>query len=282
MKSLIQIHIAVFLFGIAGLFGKVINQSPIIIVFGRVLFASLALSLFVLFSRSNFKLKNNLDLYVFILSGIMLAIHWITFFYSIQISTVAIGLITFSTFPVFVALLEPLVFKNKVSKNNFFVSLFALVGVVLIVPEFSFKNNLSCGIMWGIISGLIFAFISILNKKYVQKYSGVVVALYQDVFAAISLLPFVLMINSSFGKNEFLYLMVLGVFCTALAHALFIYGLKNIKAFTASIITMLEPVYGIVFACFILNEMPGLKTILGGVIILLSVFFVTRIDKRIL
>jgi len=274
-KSLIEIHLAVFLFGLAGLFGKLLLLPSTIIVLGRVLFASISLLLIIFYFKENLKLKNKKDYFYLALLGVILAIHWATFFQSIQISTVAIGLLTFSTFPVFVTFLEPIFFKEKLKSRDILIAIITLIGVALVIPKFDISNNATLGVVWGVISGFTFAILSILNKKYVKNYSSLVIAFYQDATATIVLLPFLLLTAVTFTTKDILLLILLGVVFTGVSHSLFIKGLANIKAQTASIIASLEPVYGIIFAIFIVNEVPTLRVILGGIIILGATFFVT-------
>lgn len=281
-RNLLEIHISVLLFGLAGLFGKFITLSPIIIVFGRVFFASIALILILGFFKQGIKLKSMSDYFWLILLGVILAIHWVTFFHSIQISTVAIGLLSFSTFPVFTTFIEPYVFKERIKLSNIIIALVTLLGVGIIIPSFELNNNITQGVIWGTVSGFTFALLSILNKKYVKKYSSLVISFYQDGVAMLVLLPFILFDLSSqpeLSLHNILLLILLGVVFTAIAHTLFIKGLTNIKAQLASIIASLEPVYGIIFAALFLNEIPTLKTILGGVIILGATFYATLTAK---
>ena len=114
--GLVEIHIAVLLFGLAGLFGKFLSLSPLVIVFGRTSFAALTLSAILFYSKTRIRTKSIRDFTVLVLLGILLAIHWTTFFQAIQISTVAVGLLTFSTFPVFVTFMEPYFFKEKLRR----------------------------------------------------------------------------------------------------------------------------------------------------------------------
>jgi len=105
--GLLEIHIAVILFGLSGLFGKFLTLPPLVIVFGRTFFATLTLGIILAVFKIPFRVKSSRDFFVLILLGVILAAHWITFFHSIQISTVAVGLLTFSTFPIFVTFMEP-------------------------------------------------------------------------------------------------------------------------------------------------------------------------------
>jgi len=141
------------------------------------------------------------------------------------------------------------------------------------VPEYDLKNNITLGVLWGTLSGLLFALLSVLNRKYVQKHSAITIAFYQNGFACLCTLPFAFMMNPSVLLHDFFYLLLLGIFCTALSHTLFIQSMIRIKAQLASVIAALEPVYGIVLAILFLGELPGLRTVIGGLIILGAVIY---------
>ena len=280
-RGMLEIHIAVFLFGLAGLFGKWLTLSPMLIVFGRTFFASLVLGAILFFSKIPFQAKSRQDLAVLVLLGIILAVHWVTFFHSIQISTVAVGLLTFSTFPVFVTFVEPYFFKEKLYFFDILTAGFVLLGLVLVVPSFDFQNNVTQGAFWGTISGFTFAVLSILNRKYVATYPPMVIVCYQNGIAAIVLFPLVIFQDLTLQSSDYALLAILGIFCTALAHVLFIKSLVHIKAQLASIIASLEPVYGIFFAFMLLGEIPALRTLLGGGIILGTITLATMKRKHV-
>lgn len=274
-KNLIEIHLAVFLFGIAGLFGKLLHLPAIIIALGRVLFAAFALLMLLLYKNQRIKLSSRKDYFYLIVMGIILAVHWAAFFHSIQISTIAIGLIAFSTFPVFAAFIEPYFFKEKIKYKNILMALITLIGIVLIIPKYELGNNTAQGAIWGIISGLTFAVLQTMNRKYVKKYSSLIITFYQVGIASIALLPFLFYYNIAYNLKDILLLALLGIVFTAVAHSLFIKGLNNIKVQTASIIASLEPVYGIIFAIIFIKEIPTLKVIIGGFIILSTSLYAT-------
>jgi len=277
-KSLTKIHVAVLLFGSAGLFGKLISSNPVLIVFGRVVIASI--SFFVYFTIIHKKIKQ--EKYTdFFISGALLAFHWISFFYSIQLSNVAIGLLTYSTFPIFTTFLEPLFFKEKIRIKNIIITVISLIGVYILVPENNDHHIAVKGIIWGIVSGISFALLTIYNRKMTQKHDAIIIAFYQDLFAALLLLPFMFFIPLHINAQDFVFLIILGVFLTAFAHNLFIQGLKFVKAQLASIIGTLEPVYGIILAFFILNEVPTLDSVIGGIIIVAAVIMNILIKEEI-
>jgi drug/metabolite transporter (DMT)-like permease len=270
-----MIHGAALLFGFAGLFGKFIHLSPLIIVGGRTVLAavSMAVVLFITGIRPSF--ENRKDAGVFLLLGSILAVHWVTFFHAIQISSVAIGLLTYATFPLFVTLIEPWMFQERLRALDIVTALVILGGLVLVVPDYTFKNQVTQGVFWGTVSGLTFAILSLLNRKYVQSYSSLVIAFWQNSFAFLILIPFTLTAFGEIGGRDIVLLVVLGVFCTAFAHVLFIKSLSQIRTQLASIVAGLEPVYGIVLAYLFLGEVPAKRTLLGGSLILGAVCLAT-------
>lgn len=274
-RSLAEIHTAVVLFGLAGLFGKWLSLSPLIIVLGRVFFASLALLLFLFLSKQKMSVSPAKNFVLFILLGFILAVHWTAFFQSIQVSTVAVGLLSYSSFPVFTAFLEPFFFKEKLETSAIFYALLCMAGIFLIVPRFAMDNIVYRGVLWGLAAGLTFSILTILNRKLIQRYSSLVIAFYQDLWATLFLLPFFLILKPRLEGRDVLLLLILGIFCTAISHSLFIKGMRRIKAQTAAVISSLEPVYGIIMALLFLKEIPSLRTVLGGMIILGTAYVVT-------
>jgi len=282
VSPLFKVHVAVMFFGLSGLFGKWLDLPPSLITWGRCSFAFVALFFLILFSKERFLLRQTGHYFVFAGLGGLLALHWWSFFYSIQISTVAVGLLTFSTFPVFAVFLEPLFFKEKIKWADIIAACITFGGIACIVPGFpgfDISHTTTIGAISGVLSGLIFAVLQILNRKYVQIYSGKLITFYQTGVAALALLPAVSFTQTIFTIPDILLLMVLGVICTAAAHSFFISGLRSVKLRSASIIAGMEPVYGIVFAILLLGEMPSWKEISGGMIILLAATFVS-VRKR--
>ena len=263
------------LFGLAGLFGKLIEASPVTIVFGRTAFASVVLWIVIRRYRISLKFQARRDISGFLLMGMLLAVHWLTFFYSIQVSTVAIGLLTYSSFPVFVTLCEPLFFKSRLKTVDVITALIVMAGMIVIIPKFDIRDNIMQGVLYGLISGWTFALLTIFNKKYISVYPALKIAFYQDLIACLILLPVIIIQAPRIAMSDFAYIAFLGIICTALAHTLFIHSMKHIRAYTAGIIASLEPVYGILPAILVLGEYPQLRTVIGGLLILGTVFWVT-------
>lgn len=281
---LLQIHVSVFLFGFAGLFGKWIALDAMSIVWGRVLFASLAFLIWFAIKKKNPFLIPLKTYFYHLLLGILLAFHWWAFFHSIQLSTVTIGLFSFASFPVFTALVEPIIFKTRIKIKTFLLLMMSSFGIYLILPEMNWASDYTQGVFWGLLSGLSFTFLTIGNKLMLnserQKHSSLQIAFFQDFFALIFLSPFIFFLMPEINSTSWLQLILLGVLFTAIGHLLFINGLKKTAAQTASFIMNMEPVYGVILAFFLLDEHPELKAIIGGGLVLLSALFVSFSRKK--
>jgi len=279
-KSLLEIHLAVFLFGVSGLFPKLIHLPPIIITAARVIIAAIALRLVLFYSKKTPQIRAKKDYFIFMITGLLYALNAVSFYEAIQLSTVAVGVLSATTFPIFATLLEPLYFKEKFRGFDLLLALVTFGGVFLIVPKFNLHSHMTQGVCWGIITGLSFANFSIINRKYVQHYSSLVMVFYQDIVAAIVLFPAFFFLKVRFSLEEILLLILLGIVFTAGSHSLFVKGLRHVKAQTAGIITNVEPLYAALFALFILKEIPTVRTILGGIMIIAATSYATLSSHR--
>ena len=268
------------LFGLAGLFGKWLALSPVLIVLGRVVFAAAALAAIIRISGGRFSVRGKTDGGLFLLQGLVLAAHWVLFFESIRVSTVAVGLLAYSSFPVFTAFLEPLFFRTRLSRLHIALALACLAGVFFIIPRFAWSERVFQGVIYGLGAGATFALLSIFNRKLSFRYASPVIAFYQDAFAALFLFPFAFLKPAAFSGRDIALLAILGLLCTAVAHTLFIAGMRRLSAQTASIISALEPVYGVLFARLFLGERPSARTILGGLVILSAVFVLSLLNLK--
>ena len=279
-KALLSVNFVVLLFGLAGLFAKWIHIPAIGITFGRVLFSSLALLVFLLARRQSIRLQGKRDLLLLLCAGGILALHWWAFLASIQLSTVAIGTITFSSFPLFVTLLEPIVFHQRLRAVNVGLALVILLGVIITIPELSLQNRQFLGILAGMLSALSYAVLTLLNKTFTARYSGTVISFYEQAAAAVILLPFVLNTGLRPTRTEIGLLVLLGVVTTALAHTLFINSLRELPARLAGVCSSMETVYGILFAFLLLHEVPSLRECIGAAVIIAAVLYAQGVDRE--
>jgi drug/metabolite transporter (DMT)-like permease len=265
-----MVNAAVLLFGLAGVLGKVSALLAPLIVLARVMIATPALAIVARLSHVSLRPRRARDLAILVGQGGLLAVHWTTFFQSINVSSVAIGLLSFSSFPLFTAALEPALLRQRPSAIQIAGALLVLPGIYLLVPSFTLSDATTAGVLWGLAAGATFALLSITNRALTRSYSSLAISLYQDGVAAIVLLPALLFVRPSAPptSKQLLALLILGLACTALAHTLFIAGLRTLTAQLASLIASLEPVWGILFAQLLLGETPTTRTLAGGTIIL--------------
>jgi drug/metabolite transporter (DMT)-like permease len=266
-----QIHLAVILFGFSGLIGKLISAGPPVIVFGRTFFAAIALLAYLaLTGRRPWLRPGRYGLALFF-SGVVLAAHWAAFFQSVQTASVPIALITFGTFPLWIAFLEPLIFRERFAAGDGIAAAAVAIGLVFVVPGFDPADRTLQGVLWGLFSGASFAVLAVRNRIHVRTHPPLTVVFYQLAFAAAASLPFAVLSGASFSAADIPLLVILGIVCTAAAQAFYIGSLRWISARTAGIVIGLEPVYGILLALILLGEIPTLRVAFGGAIILAAV-----------
>ena len=257
---------SVALFGFAALFGKWIALPATAIVLGRTAIAAVAL---VAVARARRQRIGRADT-ALAMNGAILALHWVSFFAAVKVAGVAVGLLGYASFPVFVLLLEGRLLKRGAPPLEYLTASLATVGLVWLVPDFSWSSRVTRGLALGLVSGFTFAWLTVRNRRLVGDHSPIRLALWQNVFAAACLLPIVAIVDRASAwptGAELGLIIVLGVACTALAHTLFIASMQRVAAHSASVVAALEPVYGIVLAALLLHEIPSGRTIAGGALI---------------
>lgn len=270
-RGLLLVHAATLLFGFPGLFAEWLKPLlPIQIVAGRTLFAAIFLIL-GLGLLGRLSLPQGKKTWIKLLAtGVVLAFHWMAFFKAIQLTNVAIGLLAFSTFPLFTSLLEPLIFKEKLRQMDLFLALLVLVGISIVGNDALRADFGIAGILWGLAGSASFALMALLNRGLNLELKGLEIAAYQNLFAFIALLPFNIGLPLPSDGMTWGLLLLLGVLFTGIAHGMFNQSLAFIRASTASLIVSMEPLYGIILAFFLLDQKPGMLTLMGGGLILMA------------
>lgn len=267
-KSIASLHLSVMLFGFSSVLGQFVDAPAVVVAGGRVICSSFLLLLITFLLKASVILYSKKDYAIAVSAGMILAIHWTTFFQSIQSSSVAIGTITFSTFPLFLTFLEPFFFQEKIRWKSILNAAVLLTGVLITIPEFSLKNQTTIGILWGMISSLAYAVLSLANRHLSRSYSARTICLYEQGTASLLLLPALLFIKTAWTPQNILGIAAIGFVCTAFAHSLYVAAQRKVKAQTAGIISGMETVYGILYAFLFLGEIPSEREIIGGIIIL--------------
>lgn len=267
-RDILYLNLAVMMFGIAGVIGQYVEVPSVMVALGRVICSSIILLVIALVKKESLKLESKKDYALIIFAGAVLALHWTSFFQSIQVSSVAIGTITFSTFPLFLTFLEPIIYREKFSVRSIVSAIVLLIGVIITIPEFSMENQVTIGIVWGMLSSLTYAIITLANRYFSGKYQGRIVSLYEQGTAAVVLLPTLFFVKTAWRTQDIIGVALIGCICTAFAYSLYISAQKKVKAQTAGLISGMETVYGILYAFILLSEVPTVREIIGGVVIL--------------
>ncbi|WP_420232287.1 DMT family transporter [Pseudomonas sp. ABY48] len=273
------LHIGALMFGLTGIFGKLAAASPAVIVFGRAVFAVLALAMFARFaSNSRWQKLRAQDSRRLLLGGLLLAGHWVSFFIAVKVAGVAIATLGFASFPAFTVLLEGLIFRERIRANEIWLVVLVSVGLVLVTPNFDLASGATTGLLWAMFSGLLFSLLSLTNRAGSAHVPPVQAALCQNVVVGLCLLPMAAPQLSDVRPIDWLWIGLLGVFCTGLAHSLFVASLAVIKARTAAVVFAMEPVYGIAMAWWLFDESPTLRMLLGGVVIITAIVISSQLS----
>jgi drug/metabolite transporter (DMT)-like permease len=271
LNHLLWLTVATIFISTSGALGRYIDMPTPVIIWWRSALAAVFLLLFCYYKGINLKIENNKDRWTFVLASIFMGAHWITYFYALKLSNVALGMLSLFTFPVLIALLEPLFTKVKFDPIHIVLGIIVLIGIYILAPDFDLKSSQLQGILLGLLSALCYAMRILILKNKVVKYNGTMLMFYQVVILAILLVPALFLLDTENIKTQYPYVLLLALLTTAIGHTLFINSLKYFKASTASIIGSSQPIFGIIIAYFFLNEIPTIHTFVGGALILSTV-----------
>lgn len=256
LKEFLLLHGIVFLWGFTGIIGKLLHQESFIIVWYRVLIASLGLLVYLCIIKTSFSVKRT-HLLPVVLVGIVVALHWITFYYAIQISTASLGILCLATTTVHVVWLEPLIMKTAFQWKKLFFSLMVVAGVAFIARDF--KGNVLLATIIGLLSALLAAVFSVSNAKLSQTIPSPILSFYELTTGWVGISMYLLVTKAPISLFKLswvdaLWLLFLGLVCTSFAFIAAINLVKKLGAYTVSLTINLEPIYTIILAVLMLNE----------------------------
>ena len=289
VSALAAAHGAAVLFGLTGILGALIRFDAVAITAGRAGFAATALLVLALTQRR--PLLQGLGprrAGIVLASGFLLAVHWITFFMAVQVGGVAVATLGFASFPAFIALLDVVLFRERIGPAEGTMLALVTLGLVLVTPSFDVGDQGTVGLLWGLASGLSFAGLAICNRRGNRGMDAIQVAFWQNLVVALLVLPLLGLglappqIAHSQAPSSWVtgaaaidlvswfWLAVLGVLCTGLAHTLFVKSLESLDARSAGMIIALEPVYAIACAWWLFGEEPSGRMLVGASLIILA------------
>lgn len=280
LKHLSVLLLSALFISTSGALGKYINLPTPVIIWFRSSIGMLALLGYCKFQGIKISFLTKKERLSFLLSSLFLGAHWVTYFYSLKASNVAIGMLSLFTFPVITALLEPLFGKEKFKPIHILLGGLILFGIYLLAPELDFENSCFKGILLGFLSAILYALRNIILRQTSTKYDASLLTMLQLGVLSIVLIPVLFSFDISEVKNQYPYLLLLGLLTTAIGHTLFVKSLKYFSATTASIIGSVQPIFGIIIAFFFLHEIPTLNTVFGGLIILSTVVIESILTRK--
>jgi drug/metabolite transporter (DMT)-like permease len=283
LKYFLQLHLIVFIWGFTAILGALISIDAIPLVWFRMLLAVFFIFFYFLIKKKRFTIDRK-SLLKFLFTGIVIALHWITFFKAIKVSNVSIALVTMSTGAFFTSLIEPLFFRRKIKAIELILGAIVIGGLYII---FNFETQYYLGIIYALISAFLAALFSVLNGLFVKKTDAEIISFYQLFFGVAFVTVFLFFTNSftldffKLAPSDWFYLVLLSSVCTAYAFIVSVRIMKHLTPYTVMLTINLEPVYAIVLALFIFGDKEKMNVeFYYGAFIVLFVVLLNGIIKN--
>jgi len=283
-----KLHFLVFLWGFTAILGKLVSIPAVEMVFYRTLLAALGMGVVILVLRGSFKVSNS-DLIKMLLTGVIVASHWLTFFISGRISNPSTSLVGFATCSLWAAFIEPMVKKNKIQGVEVGLGFVVIIGLYLI---FSFDFQYPMGLFLGILSGLTCAMFAVINSQLVTRVNSLTITFYEMIGACATVVVFFPIYTAYFSTDgqlnlaptlsDWIWIGILSLVCTVYAYAVAINLTKKLSVFFIQLTLNLEPVYGIILALIVFgqSEVMSWNFYLGTVVILGAVIAYPFVKDR--
>lgn len=276
-KNHLHLHFLVFIAGFTAILGELITIQAIPLVWYRMTIAGILMFIFLRYKRIKLSIPLNVKIRFF-LAGVVIALHWITFFAAIKTSNISVTLAMFSTGAFFASFIEPLFYRRRIISYEIIFGLIVMVGVGMIMQ---IEGEYFYGIILGILSAFLSSLFAVMNGKFVQNYNALTISFYEFVSGILFISIFLVFdhehgFSSSFFNitfRDFIYLLILASVCTAYAFIASVYVMKHITPFSVVLTYNLEPVYGMIMAFIIFPDKEKMPIIfyLGSSLIILTV-----------
>lgn len=285
LKHYLHLHVLVVIAGFTAILGELISIGSIKLVWYRMIIAGLLMGLYIFFRKINLKVKPK-QLLLFFIAGVIIALHWITFFEAINQSNVSLTLAMFSTGAFFAALIEPLFNKRHIKIYEIVFGLIVIIGVYLIT---STEWHQSAGIILGLLSALFSSLFAIINGRFIKSHRASVISFYEFISGVLLLTVFIIFSDAGFNreffllpKTDWIYIFILASLCTTYAFIAVVNIMKYVSPYSVIISYNLEPVYGILLAILMFpeQEQMSIQFYLGTALII-AVVLLDGIYKNI-
>jgi len=279
--DLYGVHLAAFMLAGTALFAKLVPLPALDITALRGAIAAVALLLVMLLGRARLRLPSARHYLAMLVGGLLFAVHWMTYFHAMQVSTVAVGVVALLTFPVITAMIEPpLLARRPPDRPALIAGLGVLAGVTLIGLEGGLGGNVPLGLAVGVFSATLYSLRNLLQKRFLQGVSGPQVMLYQGTLTALLFAPFLSVSPGALTLGTWGLLLLLGTVFTAVPHTLITHALRRVSATGVSFVLALQVPYATLLAALVLSEIPGPLAILGGALVVGAALYVTTWQRR--
>jgi drug/metabolite transporter (DMT)-like permease len=282
-KNYLLLHLIVFIWGFTAILGALITIDAIPLVFFRMGLAVIFITIYFIFKKKSFYIDKR-GILKFLITGIIIALHWIFFFKAIKVSNVSVALVTMSTGAFFTSIIEPVFFKRKIKLLEIILGLIVIVGLYII---FNFESQYKLGIIYALISSFLGSLFAVLNGLFIKRYRADSISLYQLLFGTLFVTIYLFLNNSfsisffSLQKLDWIYLLVLSSICTAYAFIASVKVMKYLSPYTVMLTINLEPVYAIILALFIFGDKEKMNPeFYLGACIVLGVVLINGIIKN--
>lgn len=256
-----------------GLFSQIIQLPAWDITGYRTWVAAAVLFAWVWWREGNIALNSARDYGRMLILGVLLCIHWITFFHAMQVSNIAVGMLSLYAYPVMTVFMEPLLKGTKIAWGDVASALLVLVGIYFLVPEFDINNNMTQGVLWGVVSAFSFALRNLLLGYWFSGQSSARSMSYQVLIVALLMTPVIVLSKHTPSPLDWGLILILGLAFTAVSHTLFGYALRYLKAKTVGLVACMQPVYGVIYGVIFLHSIPDVSTFIGGAIIVTAAVY---------
>ena len=258
LKNYALLHLIIFIWGFTAILGALITLDAVPLVWFRMGLAVLIIAIYFLLKKKSFRLDKK-GIVKFLLTGIIIALHWIFFFKAIKISNVSVALVTMGTGAFFTALIEPFFFKRRIKPIEIILGLIVVAGLYVIFDNFEVAQY-KTGIIYASIASFLGALFAVLNGLYIKEYEAEVISLYQLLFGVLFVTVYLFYLGRfSFEffqllPLDWIYLFVLSSICTAYAFIISVKVMKYISPYTVMLTINLEPIYAIILALLFFGE----------------------------
>lgn len=280
LQNILLLNLAILCVSTSGALGRYIDLPPPLTIWWRALFALGFLGVFCFWKKISFRFEIKKYGFTFFVSGFLMTAHWVTYFYALQWSNVAVGMLSIFTYPVMTAMLEPLMLKTKFQKHHLILGILVLIGVSFLAPELSFENKMTQGLLMGLISALAYSLRNIILKTQVKNFNGSVLMFYQMLVMLILLFPVLFFYEEKLTTDQVPFILFLSLVTTAIGHTLFLNSFRHFSVSTASILSGMQPIYGIIIAMIFLSEMPVWRNWIGGILIISTVILESFFNRK--